>query len=120
MINRLHRACLTGTGKSELREMMSFLKEYVLTHFRHEEDVMDQYQCPARAKNKTEHQNFLENFARLAAEFEAGGDSKALLLEVRHLVADWLENHVCAVDAKLRNCVGTCASARLSSLAPRS
>jgi methyl-accepting chemotaxis protein len=105
MVNRLHRAHLAGTGKSELRQMMSFLKEYVHTHFQHEEHVMEQHQCPARAKNKMAHRQFTESFGKLAADFEAGADNIGVLLELRRLIADWLLNHVCAVDTALRHCV---------------
>jgi methyl-accepting chemotaxis protein len=102
MINRLHRACQAGTGKDELGQMMQFLGQYVQTHFRHEEGLMEQHQCPAKAKNKIAHQRFLKTFAKLAADFEAKGASTTVLLDLRQLVADWLVNHICAVDTKLR------------------
>jgi hemerythrin-like metal-binding protein len=108
MINQLHRACLAGAGRQELRQMMNFLAEYVHTHFKHEEGIMEQHQCPSKAKNKMAHQKFLSDFGKLVASFEARGETTAVLLDLRRLVADWLVNHICSVDTKLRGCAGNC------------
>ena len=109
MINRLHQACRAGTGKDELRQMMKFLGEYVQTHFRHEEGVMEQHQCTARAKNKMAHHQFLNTFTKLAADFEAKGANTSVLLDLRKLVADWLVSHICGVDTNLRGCTNACS-----------
>jgi methyl-accepting chemotaxis protein len=101
MINRLHKACLNGTGKAELREMMNFLAGYVQTHFAHEEEVMAREHCPAEAKNKIAHQKFLETFTKLMAEFEAKGATTSVLVDLKRLVADWLTNHICTIDMQL-------------------
>jgi methyl-accepting chemotaxis protein len=120
MINELHRACLAGTGNAELRRMMAFLAEYVQTHFRHEEDVMEQHRCPAKDANRMAHQKFLQSFEKLAAQFETKGESTSILLDLRRLVADWLVNHICSVDTKLRSCPTPCPAPRstLSQITP--
>ena len=107
MINRLHQACLAGTGKAELGQMMNFLAAYVQTHFNHEEKLMAREHCSALGCNKMAHAKFLKEFQKIAASFEAKGGSTAIVLGLKGLVADWLTNHICAVDTKLR----TCASA---------
>jgi len=104
MINRLHQACLNGTGTAELGQMMNFLGAYVQTHFSHEEELMGRHHCSARGCNKMAHQKFLKEFGKIAADFEAKGGSTAILLGLKGLVADWLTNHICAVDTKLRTC----------------
>jgi methyl-accepting chemotaxis protein len=108
MINQLHRACLAGSGKTELRRQMQFLAEYVRTHFRHEEEVMEQHRCPSRDANRAAHRKFLKTFEKLAADFEAKGESTSILLDLRRLVAEWLVNHICSVDTKLRGCAANC------------
>jgi methyl-accepting chemotaxis protein len=104
MINRLHRACLERRGQEELSEMMQFLQEYVLRHFEHEEQLMDQHRCPSKAANIAAHRKFLKDFTAIAAEFNAGNTSTTVLLELRKLVGDWLTNHICKIDTKLRTC----------------
>jgi hemerythrin-like metal-binding protein len=119
MINKLHRACLEGAGKEELRGMMGFLGEYVGTHFRHEEQLMEQHRCPSRNANRTAHRKFLENFAHLNQQFEAHGPTTSLLLDLRSLVGDWLTTHICSVDTKLRQCPSARSSAGTRELAAR-
>jgi len=108
MINDLHDACHRGTGKEEMSRMMGFLGDYVQTHFSHEEDIMEQTQCPVRAKNKLAHVKFVQEFQKVAAAFETSGETTAVLLQLRQLVAGWLTNHICSIDTHLRNCAGTC------------
>lgn len=104
MINGLHRACLAGAGKEELRRMMRFLAEYIVTHFKHEEGVMDQHRCPSKAANKAAHLRFLQKFEALRQNFETPRPTTAMLLDLRSLVGDWLATHICSVDTKLRQC----------------
>jgi len=108
MINRLHKACLAGTGKEELRQMMGFLGDYVHKHFAHEEGLMEQKSCPTKEKNKVAHAKFLSNFTELVAKFEAQGPTTPVLLELRNLVGGWLTNHICSIDTKLRGCQTSC------------
>lgn len=110
MINRLHKACLAGTGKEELREMMGFLGDYVHRHFAHEEGLMEHKLCPSREKNKIAHEKFLEKFQSLVTTFDTQGPTTSVLLELRNLVGGWLTNHICSIDTKLRGCNSSCAS----------
>ena len=107
MINRLHRACVAGAGKPQVRQMLDFLAAYVQTHFSHEEQVMEQHHCPAKERNKMAHQKFLKSFQKLVSAFEAKGPSTAVLIDLKQLVADWLKNHICSVDTGLRNCASS-------------
>ncbi len=112
MLNRLHSACALGKGKEELGGMVDFLAEYAQTHFKHEEGIMEEHQCPARAKNKMAHQNFLQEFTRMLTAYKQQSQSTHLLLELKRMVSDWLVNHICGVDTELKDCPGRCAQAR--------
>ena len=106
MINGLHRACLAGAGKEELKRMMGFLAAYVQTHFAHEEGLMAEHRCPSMGANKAAHAQFLQKFGKLNADFEAHGPTTGMLLDLRSLVGDWLARHICTVDTKLLQCHG--------------
>ena len=112
MINRLQQACAAGTGKAELSKMMSFLGAYVETHFSHEENLMEEHRCPAKDRNLAAHREFLHRFRKLVADFEAKGESLAVLISLKSLVADWLANHICSVDTNLRKCSSGCSTSR--------
>lgn len=104
MLNRLFRACRDGRGKEEVGEMIGFVADYVKRHFRHEEDLMAQHNCPSRAANKQAHEKFLRDFGGLVDAFESKTDSTAIVIDLNRLVGEWLRNHICTVDRKLRGC----------------
>jgi hemerythrin-like metal-binding protein len=104
-MNRLHEACVNGTGREELRRLIDFLGRYVREHFEYEEQLMDAQQCPSRAANQLAHQKFLRQFQDLASAVNQQHLGTAALLDLKNLLARWLTNHICTVDANLRDCV---------------
>ncbi len=101
-INELQRACQRGAGRAQVRGMLQFLGEYTSKHFREEEAIMERTRCPALAENKAAHQLFLAEFGKLVQEFERKGESTVLLLRLKSMVSDWLAEHICTVDTRLR------------------
>ena len=105
-INELHAACVAGTAREELLKMLNFLGEYAQSHFRHEEELMQSHRCPARGQNKAAHVQFLRDYETLAEIIKRDGPSTTAVLQVKDLLGNWLKNHICAIDTKLRTCVG--------------
>jgi hemerythrin-like metal-binding protein len=103
-INDLHAACLNGTAKEELLDMLTFLGQYATSHFKHEEGVMDQHQCPVRGKNKAAHAQFLSDYGSLVELVKRDGASTTVVIQLKEMLGNWLNNHICKVDANLRGC----------------
>lgn len=103
-INALHDACTSGTGKEELMEQVRFLGSYTKEHFAFEEKLMQENRCPSRGQNKAAHLQFLNEFEKLAASLEKDGVSTRLVLQLKELLGNWLQNHICKVDLQLRTC----------------
>ena len=103
-INELHRACLAGTGRDELLKMLGFLGEYAVSHFKHEEEVMQRHGCPVRGKNKAAHAQFLRDYEGLVEVVKREGASTTVLLQLKEMLGNWLNNHICSVDTGLRTC----------------
>ena len=110
-INELHSACLAGTAREELLKLLNFLGEYAQSHFRHEEEVMQNHRCPARGQNKSAHIQFLRDYETLAEIIKRDGPSTTAVLQVKDLLGNWLKNHICSIDTKLRTCAGNGSSA---------
>ncbi len=108
MINRLHSACAAGAAKEELHQIVEFLQKYVVEHFKHEEGLMEKHRCHARGANALAHKKFLQAFTDLASDLEKNGPSTSLVLKLKEAVGDWLVNHICHIDTKLRDCSGNC------------
>ena len=104
-INELHAACLAGTAKEELLKLLGFLGEYAQSHFRHEEGVMQNHRCPARGQNKAAHVRFLSDYEKLVEIVKRDGPSTTAVIQIKELLGNWLKNHICGIDTKLRTCV---------------
>jgi hemerythrin-like metal-binding protein len=104
LVNELHRACLAGTATEGLMKDLEFVGRYAMSHFAHEEGVMDQHACPAAGQNKIAHQKFLKDYESLMADARSQGASTRLAIQLKKMLADWLAAHICNTDRKLREC----------------
>jgi len=114
MLRQLDEACKHGAARERLNEMVIFLGDYATRHFTEEESIMDEMECPTRAKNKLAHRQFLHQFAKFRERFDKEGATTSLVLELKTLTSAWLKNHICRVDTGLRQCAGTCARSTAS------
>ena len=105
-INELQEACLAGTAKEEIMELLGFLGEYATSHFSHEEQLMQSHRCPAQGANKAAHAEFLRDYQKLVELVKRDGPSTTAVLQIKELLGNWLKKHICTVDTKLRNCAG--------------
>lgn len=103
-INELHAACLAGTARDELMKLLGFIGNYAQAHFREEEDIMARHRCPSRGANKAAHARFLQDYEALSAIVQREGASTTAVLRLKEMLGHWLQNHICSVDLKLRQC----------------
>jgi len=100
-INNLLDACNHGKGKEEVKKVISFLEDYVITHFSEEEKYMGKYDYPDYMVHKRQHLEFMENFFRIKTQFEAEGPGIHIVVITNNLVVDWLRNHIRKIDRAL-------------------
>ncbi len=83
--------------------VIDFLDEYVRTHFKDEEDIMEKHGYPFLDVQKDQHQRFTERFSSLEREIQEsdGSDWHFLLFKIQVLVVDWLVHHTCGSDRHL-------------------
>ncbi len=83
--------------------VIGFLDEYVRTHFKDEEDIMERQGYPFLDVQKDQHERFTEHFAALKREMQEsdGSDWHFLLFKIQVLVVDWLVHHTCGSDRHL-------------------
>jgi len=103
-INELHAACLAGTAKDDLLNMLAYLGDYAQSHFKHEESIMEQHHCPVRGKNKAAHVQFLKDYESLVEIVKRDGPTTSAVLQLKGMLGNWLQNHICSVDTHLRGC----------------
>lgn len=100
-INSLLSACREGKGRDEVKKVVQFLEDYVITHFSTEEKYMGRHNYPDYTSHKQQHLEFMENFYKIKTQFEAEGAAVHIIVTINHLVVDWLKNHIRKLDKAL-------------------
>jgi hemerythrin-like metal-binding protein len=96
IVNRLHGAMKQGKGRGELEGILVFLKDYTVTHFAMEEELMDRHRYAGAAKHKQIHADLVRQVADLVGKFQAGKAS--LTLDVMNFLEEWLVQHIQGED----------------------
>jgi len=99
IFNRLHGAMKQGKGKAEVEGILVFLKDYTVTHFATEEELMAKHGYTGTAKHKEIHADLVRQVADLVARFQAG--SATLTLPVMNFLEDWLVQHIQGEDYQM-------------------
>jgi hemerythrin-like metal-binding protein len=96
ILNRLHTAMKQGRGKGELEGILVFLKDYTVTHFATEEELMVKHSYSGKDRHQAIHADLVRQVAELVTKFQAG--TGMLTLEVMNFLEDWLVKHIQAED----------------------
>ena len=94
-------ACKESRGISELRSLLAFLDDYVIVHFRDEEQLQVQHNYPDQAEHKRQHTYFIARLKELKQEVESDGVALHHVIEVNNMLLNWLINHISVVDKEL-------------------
>jgi hemerythrin len=99
-LNNLLETMKKGKGQEELESMISFLGQYVVSHFGAEEKLMRMYEYPALLAHKAKHDKFILEFGELKKELQAG-KSTSPAIQVQTRMVDWLKTHISQTDKAL-------------------
>jgi len=100
-VDALLYAIRGGSSREEVGRLLAFLGDYVITHFRAEEDLMREVEFPGFPTHRAEHQRFVCDLAVLGAEHTRDGASPSLVLRVNSRVSEWLCEHIHRADREL-------------------
>jgi len=106
LINRIDRlldAMKNGQGKVEADIMLTFLGQYVVTHFNTEERLMNDYHYPEKeyARHKQEHESFIKYFLEVKENIGQSKISGIYIVELQRKLTDWLAHHIKVIDVAL-------------------
>jgi hemerythrin len=96
-VNSLLEAVKNGEPKDKVDETIEFLSDYVITHFKTEEEVMIKHQYPEYEKHKDIHENFVKDFKELLKK----RNELSFTFKLQTKVGEWLINHIHNVDKKM-------------------
>lgn len=95
-LNRLYELVENAADKAEIGKHLDDLLSFVIEHFKHEEDAMQEKGYESYQAHKMEHDALLETCKELQAQFHAG---EIEITEDRlEMLKDWLEDHIPMFD----------------------
>jgi hemerythrin len=100
-LNRLSEAIEAGKGTADLATIFQFLDDYVVRHFRAEEDLQKRNRYPHFAMHSAEHCRFLLELERLKQRLAKEGPSDALVHLTTNVLGQWLIQHIGRLDKAL-------------------
>ena len=95
MVNGLNDAVAAG-DRAKVGQKLDGLINYVVMHFKTEEELMQKHGYPELAGHKAEHDKLVSTCADLQKKFHAG--QAQITAETTAFVRDWLVKHIPSVD----------------------
>jgi hemerythrin-like metal-binding protein len=98
LLNDLHAAMMQGKGKAIIGKILDGLAEYTVSHFAHEERLMQLYRYPEFAQHKAIHDKLIAQVKKLQEDLR--GEKATISLDVMSFLQRWLVDHIQGVDKK--------------------
>jgi len=105
--NNFQSACKQGKGLDELSNLLTYLGEYVRSHFALEERLQIDHDYPGYQKHKEEHDGFICTFRKLEDQLDTKGTTPTLLIQTNTAMVNWLTRHFTWTDKDLANFLHT-------------
>ena len=105
-LTNLFYALKRSKDRGEITEKISYMEDFVIEHFRYEEDYMLQYNYANYLVHKYEHEKFILNLEDFKINFNKLGTATLVGIQANRL-ADWLLNHFAKTDKPLASFLKT-------------
>lgn len=97
---KLYNMMREGKGHTYYKELLSFLKEYVGTHFAHEEQLLSDIGYPYAQEHLAQHRLFQSKLNGMYEQHQAEEIRNHDLIQINLFVKDWLIHHILIEDRK--------------------
>jgi hemerythrin len=106
-IDSLLAATHDRRARAEVGRLLTYLGDYVVSHFEAEERIMAESGYPELAPHRAEHQRFVAEYARLFQDYRADGPGPTFVIKFGNRVTSWLCEHICRTDRQLADYLNT-------------
>ncbi|MGC2061549.1 MAG: bacteriohemerythrin [Thermodesulfovibrionales bacterium] len=103
MINNLDDAMRQGRAGAEVLKVLDFLDQYIILHFRSEEQRMTGSSYPSYEDHRNRHLWFRGQLSDIRKKLETEGPTPDVIVQADHLLITWFSNHVRTLDMRLGN-----------------
>lgn len=84
-----------------VNDTLAFMKDYVITHFRDEEEYQTEIGYPNLQEHKEIHRDMVDYIEGIAAEYEKNGYREIVMQQFVGKLVTWIVNHVVAEDQRI-------------------
>lgn len=85
----------------KVNETLAFMQEYVVVHFRDEEEYQEQIGYPGLEEHRKVHEQLIREVGEFAQRYKEEGYREVLVQQFGGRLLAWLINHVAATDLKI-------------------
>tara|TARA_Y100000294_G_scaffold86422_2_gene80868 strand:+ start:310 stop:717 length:408 start_codon:yes stop_codon:yes gene_type:complete len=96
IINEFDEAAEKKEEKNILNKTLEALLDYSDTHFKKEEELLEQHEYPKIEEHKMRHRELVEGVCQIAIKVKEG--DKDAPYQIAFLLGDWLLNHLAKED----------------------
>lgn len=87
----------------QVNQTLDFMKDYVVTHFRDEENLQRELGYPELPSHRKLHQEMVAYVLVVSRQYEENGYQEQLMQQFAGRLLAWLINHVASEDQKIAN-----------------
>ena len=99
-MNELSDAVGEEGDKRKAVEILEFMEDYSLTHFKTEEKYMDKYGFQRKSVQVENHEKFTENVESIKKRLEKEGLNDEIVKDINDYLIKWFMNHIKTEDKK--------------------
>lgn len=92
---------MSTDNQAKVMEMLAFLSDYVVSHFRDEEALQVRYNYPGYADHRKLHQAFMKDVKQMSEDLQKYGFTVATKSLVGLTLTNWLTLHINREDKAL-------------------
>ncbi len=85
----------------QVNDTLSFMTDYVVTHFRDEEEYQEKLGYPGREEHKKVHGDMVSYVTQIASRYEQEGYDERIIQQFAGKLLSWLIHHVATEDMKI-------------------
>lgn len=100
-INNLISAMGTSSANKDVRELFTYLENYIRTHFTMEETLMVETQYPDFLDHQAQHIGYIKAFAQLKQSYLYEESTTKVVIKLRSVLVQWWLNHIGRRDKAL-------------------
>ncbi len=89
---------MEGDSQQKVLDMLAFLGDYVVTHFRDEEALQVKHHYPLYTEHKKLHDDFMKDVQALSKDIKENGFTVATRALVGAKLTNWLSLHIRKAD----------------------